>query len=102
MRDQKSPDSRQRDDEDELSPELSREVMSEFLDNHYRAVLDQPIPALGNKTPRQSARSSVGRKKVVEWLKHLENGSARQPGTPMADYDFSWMWEELGLSSERR
>lgn len=102
MRDQQSYGDRRRDDDEELPPELALEVMSEFLDNHYRAVLDQPIPALGNKTPRQSARSSAGRKKVVDWLKHLENGSARQPGTPMTDYDFSWMWEELGLTSERR
>ncbi|WP_249038334.1 hypothetical protein [Paracoccus pantotrophus] len=102
MRDQQSQgDGRQSDGED-LPPELAREVLAEFLDNHYHAILDQPVPVLGDKTPRQAVRSAAGRKKVVDWLKHLENGSARQPGTPMANYDFSWMWDALGLMSERQ
>ncbi|WJS84806.1 hypothetical protein [Paracoccus sp. TOH] len=102
MRDQQSQgDGRQSDGED-LPPELAREVLAEFPDNHYHAILDQPVPVLGDKTPRQAVRSAAGRKKVVDWLKHLENGSARQPGTPMANYDFSWMWDALGLMSERQ
>lgn len=102
MRDQQSQgDGRQSDGED-LPPELAREVLAEFLDNHCHAILDQPVPVLGDKTPRQAVRSAAGRKKVVDWLKHLENGRARQPGTPMANYDFSWMWDALGLMSERQ
>lgn len=102
MRDQQSQGDRQEEDDDELPPDLARELMSGFLDDHYHAVLDQPIPVLGNKTPRQAVRTSVGRTKAIDWLKQLENGSAHRPGTPMAEYDFSWMWEELGLISERR
>lgn len=41
--------------------------------------------------------TAAGRKKVVEWLKYLENGSARHANGPIAEYDFGWMWEELGL-----
>jgi hypothetical protein len=34
---------------------------------------------------------------VVNWLKSLEQTSARCPvNDPMQDYDFGWMWEELG------
>ena len=76
--------------------------MQEHLDRHYRETLDQPIPALGDKTPREAVRSATGRKKVVEWLKYLENRSAKAEGTPMAEYDFRWMWEELGVLDERR
>lgn len=57
---------------------------------------------LGEQSPREACRTAPGRKRVIAWLKHLENGSARQAGTPMAEYDYGWMWEELGLSGERR
>ncbi|MFC3698465.1 hypothetical protein ACFOOJ_13605, partial [Sphingobium xenophagum] len=41
--------------------------------------------------------------KVADWLKYIENGAAKS-GTadPMGTYDFTWMWEELGLSDLRR
>jgi hypothetical protein len=33
----------------------------------------------------------------------LENHSARQPtGDAMAKYDFTWLWQELGISDQRR
>ena len=77
------------------------QIIHENLDRHYRETLDKPVPALAEKTPRQAARSVAGRKKVVAWLKHIENASAREPGSPMAEYDFRWMWEEFGLLDER-
>jgi hypothetical protein len=86
---------------DEVPPDVARQIVHEHLDQHYRETLDQPIPALGGQTPRQATRGSSGRKKVVAWLKHIENSSARDPESPMAEYDFRWMWEELGLLSER-
>ena len=76
--------------------------MHAALDQHYRQLLDQPIPMLGGKTPRQAARTKAGRVKVVAWLKYLENGAAqRAPGDPMATYDLSWLWAELGLADQR-
>jgi hypothetical protein len=92
----------QSNDADEIPPEIARQIMQEHFDRHYRATFDQPIPALGGKTPRRAVRSAAGRKKVVEWLKLLENNSAKAEGTPMAEYDFRWMWEELGVLDERR
>ena len=87
----------------QFSPEEAREITQAFLHRHYTDVLDQPLPMLGNKTPRQAARSARGREKVVEWLKLLENGAARQEtGSPMAGYDLSWMWQELGVGDLRR
>jgi hypothetical protein len=39
----------------------------------------------------------------VAWLKLLENGAARQEAvSPMARYDLSWMWTELGIANLRR
>ncbi len=77
--------------------------MHQGLDDHYRRVLDEPIPALGSKSPRAAVKTAKGREKVVAWLKTLENHAAhREPGDPMASYDTGWMWRELGVEGLRK
>jgi hypothetical protein len=90
------------DEDAEVPPEIARQAVHDLLDRHYRGILDQPVPALGGKTPREAARTPAGRKKVVEWLKLIENRSASNAGSPLAEYDFRWMWVELGLEGQRR
>ena len=86
-----------------LAPEEEAAIVHTTLDQHYRQLLDQPIPMLGGKTPRRAARTKAERLKVVAWLKYLENGAAqRAPDDPMATYDLSWLWAELGLADQRR
>lgn len=87
---------------DEIPPEIARQLMRDHLDKHYRETLDAPIPVLGGKSPRQTVRTTAGREKVIEWLKMLENGSAGHGEGPIAEYDFGWMWVELGLQEHRR
>jgi hypothetical protein len=72
------------------------------MDRHYRDTLDQPVPALGGKTPRQAVCTAAGRKKVVEWLELIENRSVGHPDASLSDYDFRWMWDELGIAEHRR
>jgi len=88
----------------EVPPEIAEQVVHQFMDRQYRETLDQPVAMLGNKTPRQAAKSAAGRQKVAEWLKYLENQSANQPdpANPMATYSFEWMWKELGVHDLRR
>ncbi|MBS0524837.1 MAG: hypothetical protein JSS04_14510 [Proteobacteria bacterium] len=86
-----------------LSPEEERGLVHEFLERHYRGVLDEPVPMLGNLTPRNAAKTKKGREKLVGWLKLLENSAAReQADSAMAGYDLGWMWEELGITDLRR
>jgi hypothetical protein len=73
-------------------------VVRQFKDAHYRRVLDEPVPMLANKTPRECARTQAGRARLKRWLKDLENGErhgAAQSG--QRPYDFAWMRQELGL-----
>lgn len=80
-----------------LPPEEAARVMSELFDRHYRQVIDEPLPALGNISPHEAVRTPDGRQKVIGWLKNLENGEsrrARKDGTP--PYDFSG----CGVNSE--
>lgn len=87
---------------DEIPSEIARQLMHDHLDNHYLETLDAPIPTLGGKSPRQAVRTAAGREKVIAWLKTLENHSAKRGEGPIAEYDFGWMWVELGLQDHRR
>jgi hypothetical protein len=88
----------------DLPPEIVATLIHDHMDRHYRETLDQPVGMLGNKTPRQAVKTPKGREKAAEWLKYLENQSAARPdpADPMAGYDFSWMWEELGILNLRQ
>jgi hypothetical protein len=86
-----------------LPPEQERDVLHAFLDRHYEALLDDKVPSLGGLTPREAATTDVGRRKLVEWLKYLENNTERHdPADPARDYDFLWLWKELGIEGLRR
>ena len=86
----------------DLSWDEQRRLLHRALTDHYRRTLDEPIPALGNVSPRKAARTARGRERVIAWLKKLENHSARRGSDdPMSSYDFAWMWAELGLSNGR-
>ena len=88
----------------DIPPEIARQVAHQFLDRQYRETLDQPVPMLGGRTPRQAVQSAAGRQKVVEWLKYLESQTAKHPdpADPVATYSFEWMWNELGVHDLRR
>ena len=86
-----------------LPPDEERSIVHQVLTDHFRKTLDEPIPALGNQTPRKAVKTAKGRKKGIAWLKMLENQSAQQrPEDPMGAYDFTWLWRELGVGDERR
>jgi len=87
-----------------ISDEERRTIIHGSLDRHYRNMLDQPIPMLGNKSPRTAAKTARGRVKVVDWLKMIENSTAASAGcnNEMANYSFDWLWAELGVVELRR
>ncbi len=86
-----------------LSPDDLKSIIHQSLNDHYRRTLDEPIPSLGNRSPRQAVKTAKGREKVIAWVKDLENGRRKHaPDNPMASFDFSWMWDELGLADHRQ
>lgn len=88
----------------DLTEDQRRTIVHQGLDRLYRDMLDQPAPFFGNKSPRTAVRSAKGRAKVVDWLKMIENRSARLAGCndEIASHDFGWLWAELGLDELRR
>ncbi|MBN1847772.1 MAG: DUF2384 domain-containing protein [Deltaproteobacteria bacterium] len=65
----------ERPDDSELmrDPEI-REQMSEFLAQHWENWINEKIPALGGKTPKQAVKSADGREAVEVLLKEAERG----------------------------
>lgn len=80
---------------DEVPEVVQREVVGQYLRDYYRRWLDEPIPALGGKSPRKAARTKRGRAQVDDLLKEIENGTSGQPGGDTVD--FAAMRHELGL-----
>lgn len=74
--------------------EEGQHLIKTHLDKHYRHTLDEPIPMLNDKTPRECASDPELHKEVVRWLKQIESESAQAPSQA---YDFSWIWEDLNL-----
>lgn len=78
----------------EPTPE-EQSVMREFKQEHYRKWLDEPIPALRGKTPRQAARSRAGRADLDLLLRDLEHREAALPDGER--FDVAVLRGELGL-----
>ena len=87
----------------DLSPEEHRAVVHQAMERYYRDLLDQPVPMLGDRSPREAAQTPDGRRALVGWLKFMENTSAKTADlSVIGSYDFGWMWHELGIADLRR
>ena len=102
-----SPPPRRDDQPDTPLPaDVEAGLVHDMLDRQYRALLSEPVPMLGDLSPKAAARSARGRKNLAVWLKHLENQSRQSRhadgrADPMATYDFTWLWQELRVEHLR-
>ncbi len=80
-----------------LPPDVEAELLHKYYEEHYRAWVDQPVPALDNLTPRNAAGDPRRRPKLIALLKEFENRGAHAAREGRPRYDFTWMWKELGL-----
>lgn len=86
--------------EEPVSPELQEQMdagVKAYLDGHYRSWLDQPIPALGGRTPRHAATLKTWRPKLIDLLKEMANMEARS----RKPYNLSWLWTKLRLAEDK-
>jgi len=86
----------------EIPPELKAQVEREFLKRNYERWPDEPVPAVGGKTPKAAVRTKEGRQAVIELLKEFELHEARKVlGEGGEPFDFGFLWKRLGLEKER-
>ena len=81
----------------EIPPEVEAAVVAQFYEEHYRKWLDEPVPALVGRTPREAASLKSAHPQLISLLKGMENMSDRERRAGRPAYDFAWMWGELGL-----
>lgn len=77
------------------APAGAEELLRQVKARHYAAWVDEPIPALGGKTPRQAAKSKRGREQLEVLLREMENHEARLPEAER--FDFAVIRDELGI-----
>lgn len=82
----------------EVPEDIQRQVVGQYLRDYYARWLDEEIPALGGKSPREAVRTKRGEAQVEELLKELENGLSRQVGGDAVD--ISALRRELGLEDD--
>ena len=75
----------------------AEDLVLEHQARHDRGWLDEAIPALGGKTPRQAAGDPGRRQALVDLIRGLEGMYHRALKEGQPAYDPSWMWAELGL-----
>jgi len=96
---EQSQDKRREGEQAELAarPEV-QEAIREHLRNHYRAWIDERLPALGNRTPRRAVRDPDGREAVEGLIAQIERDGARM--NPPLDADIvRELREMLGLTA---
>jgi hypothetical protein len=69
--------------------------MTQHIEGLMRSWIDEPVPALANKSPRQAVRSKRGKDQVTELLLGQERAFRNNP--QMTDLSLQFVWDELGL-----
>jgi hypothetical protein len=62
------------------------DALRELKERHLEQWLDEQVPALGGKTPRQAARTARGREQVDVLLREMENHEGRMADGAMSDF----------------
>ncbi len=82
-----------------LDPEVAAGIIEGAIRRSYARWADEPIPALGNRTPRDAIRNEAGLERVKGLLRSYEEGEAQQAaqqGRRQISYQF--LWDALGLA----
>jgi hypothetical protein len=89
--------------EPEFDPE-TREAVSDAVEahlyEHYEKWLDEPVPLLADRPPREAATSPVLRPRLVDLLKQMEIDYAFALSRGDPAFDPSWIWDELDLRGD--
>jgi hypothetical protein len=85
-------------DLDQLPPE-ARDQLRDMMDGIQMRWADETVPALGNQTPREAAKTASGRTQVAHLLNDFETHQRRAPN-PQHTFDYNKLRRELGLEEE--
>jgi hypothetical protein len=83
-----------------IPAEMEREIILQMKTGHYAKWPDDPLPALGGKTARQTVKTKSGRQAVLALIRDMEHGEAREAKAGQPAFDFSPLRKTLGLEEE--
>lgn len=80
-------------------PKEDRKRFEEMLAQQHMSWLDERVPMLGGKTPRETAKTSQGKKQVADMINDWENMHGRSRDGQFS-FDFNKLRAELGIELE--
>ncbi|MBL7072256.1 MAG: hypothetical protein ISS33_00595 [Candidatus Omnitrophica bacterium] len=81
-----------------MPPEEEEKILQAFYENKYRKFIDENIPMIDNKTPRQAAKEPGLRPKLIELIKSHINSLEKMNRQKSINLNIDWVLDELGLS----
>ncbi len=82
----------------DIDPETMAQVIEQVMRRNYANWADEPIPALGNLTPRQAIRTPAGLERVKGLLRSYEDGEERQAAEQgRREISYQFLWDALGI-----
>ncbi|MEX2498931.1 MAG: SEC-C metal-binding domain-containing protein [Wenzhouxiangellaceae bacterium] len=85
----------------ELPPEVLSGLLTEVVRRNYADWADEPVPALGDRTPRDAIQTPAGLDRVKGLLRSYEHGEVRSVHEQNRDpVSFQFLWDELGISRD--
>ncbi|NNN22691.1 MAG: DUF2384 domain-containing protein [Acidimicrobiales bacterium] len=94
-----APKKKKKQDDDDVgqSPEYL-EMMETYIRKYYANWANEPIPALGDKTPKEALKSEQGLERVKGLLRSYQEGEnikASKESREAVSYQF--LWDSLGI-----
>src|SRR5450432_2083310 len=84
-----------------LDPDVAEGLVAEHYAQHYRAWIDEPVPALDGRTPREASTLPALRPRLEDLIHGLEDMYQRELKDGQPAYDPSWMRDELEKEVDR-
>jgi hypothetical protein len=82
-----------------IGPDQLGELIAHSLRRMYANWADEPIPALGGRTPREAIATPGGLERVKGLLRQYEAGEAEQARAQQrAEFSFQFLWDALGIA----
>jgi len=79
--------------------EVQQQLLAKLMERHWRKWLTEKIPALAEKPRNRPSAARKARNKSENSSSHSRIWkSTTKAGKDY--YDFSWMWDELGIEKE--
>jgi hypothetical protein len=81
-----------------MDAEAAAGVIETAIRRSYAQWADEPIPVLGNKTPRQAMQTAAGLERVKGLLRSYEDGESQQAAQQgRREISYRFLWDALGL-----